>query len=259
MARQPGTRGRHPIAGVAPPPWSPGPVGGRQSRADKPVLGREAIVEAAMRIIDAEGLDAVSMRRVAQEFETGAASLYAYVANKDELLDLVVDWIMGEVAAAVADAQPGAGDWQEQLKEFVRISRRLMASHRDAARAFLGRIPFGPNGLVVVERQLDILRAAGLPDFLAAFACDFIGQFLIGAAIEDELWRTRFPEGSEQDMAARMDEMRGYLAGLPPAFFPNLIAMAGPMTSESGPDGSSRFEAGLDVIVRGLASYAAKD
>lgn len=227
-------------------------------RGDKPALSREAIVEAAMRIIDAEGLGAVSMRRVAQEFETGAASLYAYVANKDELFDLVVDWMMGEVASAVADLDPQPEDWQESLKEFIRTSRRLMASHRDGARAFLGRIPFGPNGLLVIERQLGILRAAGLPDFVAAFACDSIGQFLIGSAVEDEMWQERYPDDSEDEMAARMAQARGYLQGLPSAFFPHLIELAGPMTSAEGPQGS-RFETGLDIIVRGLASFAAKD
>src|SRR5258708_545496 len=166
-------------AGLVPPPWAPPPQGGRAGRADKPQLSREAIVAAAVRIIDAEGVDAVSMRRIAQEFGTGAASLYAYVANKEQLFDLVIDWVMGEVADRMPAAEPHAGNWRELAAQAVRISKEVLVGHRDVAKAFLGRIPFGPNGLRAVEAQLAILRAGGVPDGIAAYAGDLIGQYLV--------------------------------------------------------------------------------
>src|SRR5882757_860718 len=174
----------HGWGGVAPPPWAPPGKGSRAGRADKPQLSREAIVAAAVRIADAEGLDAVSMRRIAQEFGTGAASLYAYVANKDELFDLIVDWVIGAAADAWSGVEPTAENWRELLVEGVRRSKDVLVAHRDVAHAFIGRIPFGPNGLRSVEMQLAILRAGGIPDQIAAYASDLLGQYLVAAAIE---------------------------------------------------------------------------
>jgi AcrR family transcriptional regulator len=251
-AVQDGERG---LAGVVPPAWNPAPRGGRASRADKPQLSREAIVEAAVRIVDAEGLDAVSMRRVAQEFDTGAASLYAYVSNKDELFDLIVDWVMGEVAERWPDTVPTAENWRELVLSSIRLSKEVLTSHRDLAKAFLGRIPFGPNGLRLVEAQLAMLRAGGVPDQVAAFAGDLIGQYLVSNAIEEDMWRSRFPDVTAQDVADRMQEIREYLRTLPPDRFPNVVELAGPMMNQEA-DGFDRFELGLEVLMRGIASFA---
>lgn len=242
------------LPGIAPPPWA-GPRSARAGRADKPQLSREAIVAAAMRIIDAEGLDAVSMRRVAQEFGTGAASLYAYVSNKEELLDLVFDRVMGEIADRLPETESTAANWRELTRDMILISREVLTSHRDVARAFQGRIPFGPNGLRLIEAQLAIMRAGGVPDHIAAFTGDLIGQFLVAGAIEDDMWRARFPDADEQRIAAQMDEVRQYLAALPADRFPNVVALAGPLMSQE-PDGYDRFELGLEVLLRGIASYA---
>ena len=243
-------------AGVFPPPWIRD-SGTRRSR-DKPALSREAIVEAAIRITDEEGFEAVSMRRVAQEFGTGAASLYAYVANKDELMDLIVDQLMLESAMDLGDPAENVDDWQEQIKDMVRAGYRVLSSHRDIARAMLGRIPFGPNGLRNVENMLKILRAHGLPDYIAAYAGDLIGQYMVGSAIEDYMWKQRHPDATPEDVAEAMSQVGDYLEALPREEFPNLTAMARMMVGDSGdPDSPlfDRFELGLDILVRGLATY----
>lgn len=244
-------------AGVFPPPWLRD-SGTRRSRADKPALGREAIVAAAIRIIDEEGFDAVSMRRVAQEFGTGAASLYAYVANKDELMDLIVDQIMLESAIDLGDPAEDVDDWQEQIKDMVRAGYRVMSSHRDIARALLGRIPFGPNGLRNIEGMLKLLRAHGLPDYIAAYAGDLIGQYMVASSIEDYMWKQRHPDATPEDVAEAMSQVGDYLEALPKEEFPNLTAMARMMVGDSDePDSPlfDRFELGLDILVRGLAAY----
>ena len=242
---------------VPPPPWSR-EQSARRTRADRPVLSREAIVEAAVRIIDEEGYDAVSMRRVAQEFGTGAASLYAYVANKDELMDLVLDQVMAESRLADPNPAPDVDAWLEQLKDMVRQSYGVLVGHRDIAKAFLGRIPFGPNGLRNVEDLLNLLRAHGLPDYIAAYAGDLIGQYMVGAAIEDHMWRERYPDATQEEVSAAMSEVGDYLAALPKEQFPNITAVARLMVAEpagEGPDPQDRFELGLDILVRGLASF----
>jgi AcrR family transcriptional regulator len=242
---------------LPPPPWSR-EQSAHRTRADRPALSRDAIVEAAVRVIDEEGFDAVSMRRVAQEFGTGAASLYAYVANKDELMDLVLDHVMAESRVADPNPAPDLEDWLEQIKDVVRRGYSTMLAHRDIAKVFLGRIPFGPNGLRNVEDLLNLLRAHGLPDYIAAYAGDLIGQYMVGSAIEDEMWRERFPDVTEQERSAAMTEVGDYLAQLPKDEFPNVTAMARLMVSEpagEGPDPMDRFELGLDILVRGLASF----
>jgi AcrR family transcriptional regulator len=240
------------IPGVVPPTWLAASKG-RGARAEKPALNREAIVDAALRIVDAEGIDAVSMRRVAQEFGTGAASLYAYVANKDELFDLIVDAVMAQIADRLPGPDSGL-DWQDAVKETTRLGSEVLRSHRDVAKAFLGRIPFGPNGLRAVEAQLAILRAGGVPDRIAAFVGDLLGGYMVSSVIEDDMWRSRFPGATEDDVVRQMGEIRGYLESLPAASFPNVVALAGNLMAGEG-EGVDRFELGLEIIVRGLASF----
>ncbi|HEV3171382.1 MAG TPA: TetR/AcrR family transcriptional regulator [Actinocrinis sp.] len=242
-------------AGIA-PPWSPA-AKGRGARAEKPALSREAIVEAALRIVDTEGLDAVSMRRIAQEFGTGAASLYAYVANKDELFDLVVDAVMAEIADSWPPHDPKR-DWREELKESTRLGVAVLRRHRDVAKAFMGRIPFGPNGLRGVEAQLAILRDGGVPDHVAAYVGDFLGSYMVSTVIEEDMWASRFPGATEDDVARQMGEIRDYLVSLPSDRFPHVVAMAGKMV-DADRDGPDRFELGLEIIMRGIASYQEKE
>ena len=246
-------------AGVIPPPPWARESGARKTRADKPALSREAIVAAAIRIIDEEGFDAVSMRRVAQEFGTGAASLYAYVANKDELLDLLVDEVMAESAVGVMEPAEDVGEWQEQIKTLVRAAYHTLISHRDIAKALLGRIPFGPNGLRNVESLLTLLRAHGMPDYVAAYFGDLMGQYIVGTAIEDYMWQQRYPDATPEQVRVAMGEVGDYLESLPKAQFPNLTELARVMVGENAADPQTpmfdRFELGLDILVRGLASF----
>jgi AcrR family transcriptional regulator len=237
---------------VAAPPWAPA-VKARAARAEKPALSRTAIVEAALRIIDTEGVESVSMRRVAQEFGTGAASLYAHVANKDELFELVVDAVMGEIITTMRSVGDRS-DWRERVKEMTRRGTEVLRSHRDVAKAFLGRIPFGPNGLRAVEAQLAILRSAGVPDRVAAYVGDLLGTYMVAAVIEEGMWKSRFPGATEDDIARQMEEVRKYLESLPPAMFPHLVALSGHMVAGAS-GGFDRFELGLDIIVRGIDSY----
>lgn len=245
-------------AGVIPPPPWAREAGARRPRSDKPALSREAIVAAAIRIIDEEGFDAVSMRRVAQEFGTGAASLYAYVANKDELMDLIVDEIMAESAVGAQDPAGDVVDWQEQIKDMVRAGYRTLTGHRDIARALLGRIPFGPNGLRNIENMLRLLRAHGMPDYVAAYVGDLIGQYMVGTAIEDYMWQQRYPDATPEQVREAMSQVGDYLEALPKEEFPNLTSLARVMVGETGdPEAPQfdRFELGLDILVRGLSTF----
>src|SRR5499427_11110824 len=102
-------------AQIPPPPWQRAPD--RPSRRRRELISRDAIVTAAVQLLDREGLAALSMRRLAEELGTGAASLYWHVGSKDGLLDLVFDELIGE--EQIPDADPSR--WQEQLKDIARV------------------------------------------------------------------------------------------------------------------------------------------
>jgi TetR/AcrR family transcriptional regulator, tetracycline repressor protein len=227
---------------LPPPPGSRVPPERAQRRRREPIT-REAIVETALRLLDRDGLDDLSMRRVAEELGTGAASLYHHVGSKDGLLDLVLDRVIGELE--VPDPDPDR--WQEQLKEVARAQRAGILRHRDIVRVSLGRIPLGPNALEYSERVLAILRAGALPDGLA-----LTGQHLLIATVNGfTLDETEPPEHGDWSEAG--NAVGDYIRSLPADRFPNLTAVA----DEFSRDRDAAFELLLDIFVSGLAARGA--
>lgn len=229
-------------------PEPPPPPQRRTRPVRQRALDRTAVVEAAVRVLDAEGLDAVTLRRVAYELGVGAASLYAYVDSKDVLVELMLDHVLGEVdLSGLPDDRP----WQEQIKDAMRRTHATFVAHGDIGRATLGRIPSGPNSLRAMETMMAVLRRSDLPDQVVAYAADLIGLVIGAAAYDDSLYRE---SGVGYDELLRfIGEFRSYLVALPPDRFPNLVELAGPLTHVS-PDEDERFEFMLNVIVDGLAA-----
>jgi AcrR family transcriptional regulator len=224
------------------PPWWRPPKG--QGRRQRPPLSRDAIVDAALAILDADGVDALTIRRLGQELGTGAASLYWHIAGKDELGELVYDRIMGEIELP----EPDPSRWEDQLKDLARQAYRVMLSHNDAVRLSIGRPPAGPNTLRIVEWMLALMRGAGIPDQPAAYFGNTLGRFLDASVFEDSA-AARADE-SEQDGG---DSMRDYWARLPADEFPNVVALADATFADGDPE--ALFEFGLDLLMRGLAAY----
>jgi AcrR family transcriptional regulator len=219
----------------------PGTRGAPRERA----LSREAIAEAALAIVDREGLDAMTMRTVAHSLGTGAASLYAHVASKDDLLELVIEQVIGELRTP---GEPDPERWQEQLKEYARDVRAVFSRHRDVARASFARIPLGENAARTAEWEIAVMRAGGLPDRVIGFAVDMLPLYVMAVCYEESLYSS---EVSPQELAMFVTELRGYFEALPPDRFPNVVSMAGALTAGSPDD---RFEFGLDVLIRGLSA-----
>lgn len=224
------------------------------TRAEKPVLCKEAIIDAALRIIETEGISALSMRRVAQEVGTSPATLYAHVVNKDELLDLVVHAVMAQIAGQSATAGHEL-DWTEDLKEAVRRGFQVLHSHGDVAKAFPGRIPFSPNGLRVVELQLRILRAGGVPDGVAANVGGLLRAHVVSSVIDREARIARSGGANRAGAATEMTKISSDLTPPSDARCPNMAALADG-SATGGSDSFDRFELGLEIIVRGIASFA---
>jgi AcrR family transcriptional regulator len=197
-------------------------------------LSREAIIEAAVRILDREGADALTVRRLGEELGTGSATLYWHVANKNELAELVYDHVVGDVVLP----EPDAARWQEQLNDVAWQLYRILLQHNDLARLSIGRVPVGPKMLRVIEWSLELLRGAGIPDIAAAYFGDIFGRYLDASVLE---------------VTARggppIEQIGSYFASLPAEQFPNIAALTGTMFAA---DDDERFQFGLDLLIRGL-------
>lgn len=219
-----------------PPWWRRRPAAAR----DKQPLTRDAIVEAALVLLERDGLGGLSMRRLAQELGAGAASLYWHVSDKEELLGLLLDRIVGETELP----EPDPEHWQDSVKELARAVRRHLLARRDAAALSLGRVPAGPNSLPTLERNLAVLAASALPPHVIAYAADMFALY-IGAFAFEESMHTGVP-----------DELGDYFASLPPEDFPTLSRLARDLTT-GGAD--ERFEFALELLVRGLEAMGSAE
>jgi AcrR family transcriptional regulator len=194
-------------------------------------------VEAALRVLDREGADALTVRRLGEELNTGSATLYWHIGSKDELGELVYDHVMGQIELP----EPDPAHWQEQFKELGRRAYKAMLDHKEVVRYSIGRIPVGPNMLRVMEWSLDLLYQAGLPDQAAAYAGDMFGRYLDASVLE-----ATASGGPPPEMVGR------YFGNLPPEQFPNMTRLSKAMFHGTQDD---RFEFGLDLLVRGLAAH----
>ncbi|MDI3421661.1 TetR/AcrR family transcriptional regulator [Streptomyces luteolus] len=127
-------------------------------RGRKPAYSREAITAAAVELADAEGLEAVTMRKVAAQVGAGVMTLYSYAPDKETLLNLMVDHVSGELPTAA----PPTGDWRADLKDIARLQRTLMLRHPWLPAALSTRRAPGPHTLAFLERALAALRPTGL-------------------------------------------------------------------------------------------------
>jgi len=227
------------------PPWSsakprPGPA--------KVPITRDAIVDAAIAILDAEGLDAVSMRSVADRLGTGPASLYAHVSGKRELTALMLDRVIGEVQLPPPDRKR----WKEQLRNGMIDMHRVLTAHRDISRVAIGEIPTGHNAIAAMEVFLGIMLAGGLPKQVAAYAADVLPLYVVATAFEDSVRAEALGLRTEEEALAYFEGIHEYFASLPAERFPVLSAMTPYLTESEG----DRFAFGLDLMIQGLAALA---
>jgi AcrR family transcriptional regulator len=227
-------------AGMPAPPWHKP----RSRRPAKQPLTAGRIVATAIEILDREGLDAVTTRRVAEALGTGSASLYAHVASRDELVELMVD----RIAADITVPEPDPARWQDQLRAYAHHAQQVWASHADIARASLATIPTGPERLRVVESLLAILRAAGFSDQVAAWSVDRLQIYIDADVFEGSLYAARIKQGFDVD--EHIGTVRDYFRRLPADRFPLVSSMADTIMA----GGEQRFEFGLDLILAGLAA-----
>ncbi|WP_449657972.1 TetR/AcrR family transcriptional regulator [Amycolatopsis eburnea] len=214
-------------------------------------MSQELVVKTALEILAKEGFDAVTMRRVAQELETGPASLYAHVANKDELAELMLDAVLADVPLP----EPDPARWDEQVKDLVRAQIRVMVAHPGIARvAWDVAVPVTPSSLRQGEAMLALLRAGGLELKQATFAGDALSLYAKAYAYEASGWT--WGEIDPAEVTARGEQMVAYMRSLPPESFPNMLRIGEFFSAETA---AERLEFALDTYLAGLKVLAARN
>jgi AcrR family transcriptional regulator len=148
----------------------------KPTRGPKPALTVGRIVEAALKVADAEGLAAMSIRRVADELGVGAMTLYRYVPGKNELIDVMLDTVFGELPRREVD-----GDWRARLDEVARENRRLYLNHPWLLQVATSRPPLGPNVMAKYEWELQAVEGIGLDDVEMDAAIALVNGYVHGA------------------------------------------------------------------------------
>jgi TetR/AcrR family transcriptional regulator, tetracycline repressor protein len=210
----------------------------------KRTLNPTEIVQAAARVLQRDGYEALTIRAVADELGVKSASLYWHFETKEALEDLLADELLAGVAFdAITD------DWRADLRNgSLRFVRHLL-SRRDAGRVLAGRLVAGPNTLRWMEAGLGPFRRAGLSDRDAAFASHAVHIYMIGFVIfqGSDLSSESRAGKSRQEI---LDQTRRLFRDLPAAEYPNLTALADGLTI---PDREGRFLFGLDRLIAGIA------
>ncbi len=204
-------------------------------------LSRERVVRAGVELADRSGLESLSMRKLGQELGVEAMALYRHVRGKDDLLDGIVEAIVGEIEPS----QPGE-DWKTALRDQVMAARHVMLRHPWARRVLEERGMTGPAMLGYIESVLAILRSGGFSIDLAHHALHVLGSRIVG--FNQDL----FEDSASSDPSPAPDPIR---AGVLADRYPRVTELAQSVSHEGvlGPcDDDVEFAFGLDLILEGL-------
>src|SRR4051794_1011495 len=208
----------------------------RRSQAQPSGLSRERILDVALELAATEGVDALSMRRLAQALDVWPMSVYRYFQDKDALLDAMAATATGEIGP------PSPADsWQDQLGALLHDAQRAIA----ASAGIGGRLPrafLHPEALKLSEAGVAILQGAGFTDADAARAWHALWSYTFGFAT--------FRLAPSADEAAR--RMRAAVAALPAADYPALTAAADELAAAFAAD--AEFDFGIRLVLEGLAA-----
>lgn len=242
-----------------PPRWLDGRV------HDKPVripLTLRRIVDAAFAVVDAEGLGALTIRRLATELGVAPMSLYSHVTDKAELVDIMVDVVIGEVLTddeVGGDATaPAPGDWVTELRDLSRRYQAAWAAHQSLVRVYADGVTLGPNGTAMTERFVAILRAAGFSDAEAVQAFWLLYHYTIGslqiAPPRPTPGRMRQEDEGERgadERAGQGSTLDRYFSARPLADIPNIVEVVDLLAA------GGSYDFGLETILSGLVTLAA--
>ncbi|MDV6289215.1 TetR/AcrR family transcriptional regulator [Streptomyces sp. UP1A-1] len=221
-------------------------------------LDRERITEATVRLLDAEGLAKFSMRRLAAELNVTAMSVYWYVDTKDELLELALDAVFGELRRP----DPHTGDWREQLRALAREHRSLLVRHPWMSPLVGTYLNIGPHSMEFSRAVQRVMRRSGLPAYRLTGAISAVFQFVYGyGTIEGHLFARAAGSGMSPDEYFQ-DSMRAVAESSDTA--PDVIAESRAIMSARGGETVAEmldrdFEFALDLLVAGIEAMVERD
>jgi AcrR family transcriptional regulator len=202
-------------------------------------LNRQRVLQAAIALADERGAQELTMRKLAKELDVEAMSLYNHVANKDDLLDGMIDIVFSEIQAPSA-----GGDWKAELRKRAVSTREALNRHRWAIGEMEGRTAHGPANLHLHNAVLGCLRAAGFSLEMTVHAYSVQDAYIYGFALQQRDMSSETPA----DFAVEAQrQMRDYAAAL--AAYPHLVEVVGGYVAKSGYDYDAEFLFGLDVVL----------
>ncbi|EYR62109.1 AcrR family transcriptional regulator [Actinotalea ferrariae CF5-4] len=203
-------------------------------------LSKQRVVVEAVRLADREGVDGLSMRRLAGELGAGAMSLYHYVANKEELLDAMIDVVFAEI-----ELPPEDTDWQSAMRRRAVSARQVLARHPWAISLMESRTSPGPAHLRHREAVTACLRRAGFSVLMATHANWLLDVYVYGFALQ----AASLPFDTAGEFADMAEDV--FLPQLPPEEFPYLNESAAALVA-AGYDPAEEFFFGLDLVLAAL-------
>ena len=216
-------------------------------------LSRDEIVRTAIKVADAEGPDALSMRRIARELNAGTMSLYWHVASKEELLDLMIDSVQGEQLTP----EP-SGDWRADLRALTRSARAALHRHPWMVDFIGGRPPIGPKGLENIERALGSLDGLGLDKASVFTIVQTVSTYALGTVLR-EAQEVNGERYLEEQFEGLTDEERDAMLGefinriRASGRYPHMAAVIEAGIDPDAPETrEERFEFGLDCLLDGI-------
>ena len=205
-------------------------------------LSKERVLEAAVALAVRDGIESLTMRKLADELGAGAMSLYHHVPNKEQLLDGMVDIVFGEIELPSTDV-----DWKTAMRRRAISTREVLGRHRWAVGLMEGRTSHGPANLSLHNAVLGCLRAAGFSLEMTVHAYSLLDAYIYGFALQET---DMSPETADDFAAEAQRQMHEYEAVL--ADYPHLVEVVGGYVAESGYDYATEFVFGLDLILDGL-------
>jgi AcrR family transcriptional regulator len=210
----------------------------KSAKTNRAPLSRERILKTALRIADRGGIASLSMRRLAAATKVEAMSLYNHVSGKEDLLDGLVELVVGEI-----ELPPVYGDWRVSMRRRATSAHQVLMKHPWATMLFVSRLNVGPNMLRYVDSTIGCLRAAGFSYAMADHAWNAVDSYVYGFTLQ----KLNFPlDPSEYASAARK-----FLPLIPPEEFRYLNGMSQAVISGEH-DGMHHLEPGLDLLLDGL-------
>ena len=220
----------------------------RQRRpAPEAGLTQQRVVAEAIRLADLEGVDGLSMRRLAGSLGSGAMSLYHYVASKEELLDAMIDVVFAEI-----DLPSEEADWRSALRARAVSARQVLARHPWAIGLMESRTSPGPANLRHREAVTACLRKAGFSVPMATHVNWLLDSYVYGFALQE----AGLPFDNAEGLADMTEGV--FLPQLPPAEYPYLHESASQLLA-TGYDPAAEFDFGLDLVLTAIEPLRAPD